>query len=160
MSKKQRARINLAQLAARLADQPGVWRPLIKYDPVSRYYARLASEPDFEAWLLTWVPGQGTEWHDHGGSAGAFIVLQGTLTELHARVAPHQQPTIDPVPRHLSPGTLRPFGTKHVHKVTNNDIEPAVSLHVYSPALVEMNQYEAHGSVLELVSSQLVGLNW
>ena len=34
-----------------------------------------------EAWLLTWLPGQGTDWHDHGGSAGAFVVVQGALVE-------------------------------------------------------------------------------
>jgi len=64
------------------------------------------------------------------------------------------------VARQLTAGTLRPFGTKHVHKVTNNDVEPAVSLHVYAPALVEMNQYAVRGDVLDLVTSQFVGVNW
>ncbi len=160
MSKKQRARINLAQIAIRLADQESLWLPLVEYDPVSRYYARLAAEPDFEAWLLTWVPGQGTEWHDHGGSAGAFVTLRGTLTEQHATVAPDQAPRIDPIARDLTAGSLRPFGTKHIHRVTNNAVEPAVSLHVYAPALVEMNQYATRGDLLDHVSSQLVGVNW
>jgi len=160
MPKKTRARINLAQIATRLADQQDLWRPLVRYDPSSRYYARLASERDFEAWLLTWVPGQGTDWHDHGGSAGAFVVVQGTLTEEHARVAPGQAPRIDPTARRLGAGSLRPFGTKHIHRVTNHDVEAAVSLHVYSPALVEMNRYQPRGDVLDLVDSQLVGVNW
>ena len=67
---KNRSPINLSAVATRLADQADLWSPLIKFDPVSRYYARLAAEATFEAWLLTWVPGQGTDWHDHGGSAG------------------------------------------------------------------------------------------
>ena len=46
------------------------------------------------------------------------------------------------------------------HKVTNNGLEPAVSLHVYSPALVEMNRYEPQGDVLHLIESQLVGVDW
>jgi hypothetical protein len=33
----------------------------VAYDPVARYYVRLAREPEFEAWLLTWLPGQGTD---------------------------------------------------------------------------------------------------
>ncbi len=77
MSKKNRVPVNLVQLATQLAAQTSLWEPLVDYDPVSRYYARLARESDFEAWLLTWVPGQGTEWHDHGGSAGAFITVRG-----------------------------------------------------------------------------------
>ena len=32
-------------------------------------------------WLLSWLPDQGTPLHDHGTSAGAFAVVDGTLTE-------------------------------------------------------------------------------
>lgn len=157
---KSRPRINLAHTVARLAEQRTFWEPLVTYDPVSRYYARLAAEPDYEAWLLTWVPGQGTDWHDHGGSAGAFLTVRGTLTEVHAAVRPDGDPVIEPQSRELSTGALRAFGTRHIHKVTNNTLEPAVSLHVYSPALVEMNQYAPDGPILRLVDSQLVGQNW
>ena len=94
MSKKNRVPVNLVQIATRLAAQTTLWEPLIAYDPISRYYARLARESDFEAWLLTWVPGQGTEWHDHGGSAGAFITVRGSLTEEHAVVSPDGPPRV------------------------------------------------------------------
>ena len=155
-----RPRTNLAEVATRLAAQRSLWEPLVAFDPVSRYYARLAAEPTFEAWLLTWVPGQGTDWHDHGGSAGAFVTVDGTLTEEHATVSPFAAPRIVPGARQLSTGTLRAFGTKHLHRVTNRRLEPAVSLHVYAPALVEMNAYAAAGSELRLVRSQLVGVDW
>lgn len=157
---KNRLPINLSALATRLADQPELWSPLIKFDPLSRYYARLAAEPTFEAWLLTWVPGQGTDWHDHGGSAGAFVVVSGTLTEEHASVAESAPPRVVPAARELTTGTLRSFGRKHIHKVTNNALEPAVSLHVYSPALVEMNSYDREGDRLWLADSSLIGVNW
>jgi predicted metal-dependent enzyme (double-stranded beta helix superfamily) len=155
-----RPRTNLAEVATRLAGQRSLWEPLVAFDPVSRYYARLAAEPTFEAWLLTWVPGQGTDWHDHGGSAGAFVTLQGLLTEEHATVSPFAVPRIVPGARELTTGTLRAFGTKHIHRVTNHALEPAVSLHVYSPALVEMNAYDPNGDELRLVRSQLVGVDW
>jgi Cysteine dioxygenase type I len=107
------------------------------------------------------VPGQGTDWHDHGGSAGAFVTVQGTLTEQQAMVRRDGPPRVVPGSRELPPGALRPFGTKHIHKVTNNALEPAVSLHVYSPALVEMNAYQViAGDLLRLAESQLVGRNW
>ena len=155
-----RPRTNLAEVATQLAAQRSLWEPLVAFDPVSRYYARLASEPTFEAWLLTWVPGQGTDWHDHGGSAGAFVTVVGTLTEEHATVSPFAAPRIVPGARHLSAGTLRTFGSRHLHRVTNQTLEPAVSLHVYAPALVEMNAYAAAGAELRLVRSQLVGVDW
>lgn len=160
MSKKNRTPVNLAQTALRLADQPALWEPLVEFDPGSRNYARLAAEPQFEAWLLTWVPGQGTDWHDHGGSAGGFVTLRGTLTEEHASVNPVGPPVIVPGSRALPTQTLRVFGTKHLHRVTNLALEPAVSLHVYAPALVEMNQYVPDGPVLRLVTASPIGVNW
>ena len=159
-SRKTRPRHNLVEIATRLAGQHELWEPLVRYDPISRYYARLASEPDFEAWLLTWVPGQGTEWHDHGGSAGAFVVVRGELTERTATVSQVGPPRIVDEPRVLSDSSLRAFGTKHIHKVTNSRLEPAVSVHVYSPALVEMNSYAEDGPSLWQIGSQLIGVNW
>ena len=155
-----RPRTNLSDVATRLAGQRSLWEPLVAFDPVSRYYARLAAEPTFEAWLLTWMPGQGTDWHDHGGSSGAFVVLKGNLTEEHATVSPFAAPRKVPGARELGAGSLRAFGSKHIHRVTNHDLEPAVSLHVYSPALVEMNAYVPEGAELRLVRSQLVGVDW
>jgi hypothetical protein len=72
MPKKDRRSVNPVKIAIDLAKQRLLWEPLVSYDPADRYYVRLAREPEFEAWLLTWLPGQGTDWHDHGGSAGAF----------------------------------------------------------------------------------------
>ena len=157
---KLRVPVDLSAIATRLAGQSRLWSPLIKFDPLSRYYVRLASEPDYEAWLLTWVPGQGTDWHDHGGSAGAFSVLSGTLTEESAAVTPDADARVLPDPRRLVTGTLRSFGRKHVHRVTNQEWEPAVSVHVYAPALAEMNGYVREGDRLRLASSSLVGVNW
>ena len=159
-SSRPRPRRNVVEIATRLADQTTLWEPLVRYDPVSRYYARLAAEPDFEAWLLTWVPGQGTDWHDHGGSAGAFVVLRGTLTEEHATVSPFAPPRVAAESRALTAGSLRTFGTKHIHQVVNYGVEPAVSLHVYSPALAEMTAYARDGDRLWETSTQLIGVDW
>jgi hypothetical protein len=60
MPKKNRSPINLVEIATSLARQQALWGPLVSYDPVARYYVRLAREHEFEAWLLTWLPGQGT----------------------------------------------------------------------------------------------------
>jgi predicted metal-dependent enzyme (double-stranded beta helix superfamily) len=160
LPEKPRPSRTIVEIATRLAEQTELWEPLVQYDPISRYYARLASEPEFEAWLLTWVPGQGTDWHDHGGSSGAFVVVRGDLTERTATVNPLAPPKVEPVPRVLSEGTLRAFGTKHIHRVINSSVEPSVSVHVYSPALVEMTTYAEDGPRLWEISSQLIGVDW
>src|SRR2546423_15641277 len=62
----------------------GPLRP--RFDPHERWYTRLVAADDHEAWLLTWHPGQGTDLHDPGGSAGAFPVLAGPLPGQPVRV--------------------------------------------------------------------------
>jgi predicted metal-dependent enzyme (double-stranded beta helix superfamily) len=151
--------VDLAATATRLADNTHLWESLVEYDPVSRYYARLALTREHEAWLLTWVPGQGTDWHDHGGSAGAFTVVRGALTEEHA-VLQGEEAAVVASTRQLSTGTLRPFGTRHIHRVTNTGLEPAVSIHVYAPALTRMNGYVRDGDRLSLTESRLAGVSW
>ena len=151
---------SLGDLATQLAGRTDLWEPLVRYDDRTRYYTRLLAEPGYEAWLLSWLPGQGTLWHDHGGSAGAFVTLRGTLTERHAVALGDGTARIAPSPRRLSAGTVRPFGRQHIHQVTNDDLLPAVSLHVYAPSLSEMHEYEAARTLLSLSRSQLAGVNW
>ena len=45
MPNKDRSRINLVKIATHLAQQRALWEPLVSYDPVARYYVRLAREP-------------------------------------------------------------------------------------------------------------------
>src|SRR5262249_1841125 len=38
----------------------------------SRWFTRLHGDDESDTWLISWVPGQATELHDHGGSLGAL----------------------------------------------------------------------------------------
>ncbi|MDT0346792.1 cysteine dioxygenase [Streptomyces litchfieldiae] len=120
-----------AALATALAGDRECWAPLVRYDPASRWYHRLRTGPGYEAWLLSWVPGQGSGRHDHGPSNGLYTVLDGALTE-HA---------VGRGSRVLTPGSLRVFAPGYVHEVVNAALGPAVSLHVYFPGLTEMRMH-------------------
>ncbi|MEN3584701.1 cysteine dioxygenase family protein [Streptomyces sp. ZYX-F-203] len=117
-------------LARSLAAEPERWRQLVRYDPTSRWYHRLRSGPGYEVWLLSWLPGQGTGRHDHGGSSGLLTVLEGSLTE-HSPSGT----------RTLRPGPHRVFAPGYTHEVVNDAWEPAVSLHVYHPGLTRMTAH-------------------
>lgn len=119
-----------AALTRELAGAHEEWAPLVRYDATSRWYHRLRTGPGHEAWLLSWVPGQGSGLHDHGGSHGVFTVLRGVLTE--------RGPGFPGRP--LRPGTLRVVPAGHAHEVVNSALEPAVSLHVYHPGLTAMTR--------------------
>ncbi|MFD1056177.1 cysteine dioxygenase [Terrabacter terrigena] len=160
----QRISVDLADTARRLSRQRTIWQGLVDFDPITRYYARLLADEHHEAWLLTWLPGQGTPWHDHGGSAGSFVVLQGVLTE---EVAGYRTTVdLDGARRVTGPGVLltpgdqRTFGTRHLHRVTNAGSDPAVSLHVYAPRLTAMTNYRAVAGVLEAEEHAEVGVDW
>ena len=67
----------LAQAAAARHD----WASQVRYDQDERWYQRLEQGDNHEVWLLSWLPGQRTGFHDHWGSAGAFAVVHGELRE-------------------------------------------------------------------------------
>ena len=129
-------RARLSQIVAGTAAQPDRWRDLVRYDPARRWYHRLELNDDYEVWLLSWQPGQGTGFHDHGGSAGAFAVAVGELCEQTVRGR------CDVAVRRVAAGQVRSFGARFVHHVVNNSLDPAVSVHAYSPPLPDMRRYE------------------
>lgn len=149
----------LARISRQLAGQADVWRPLLHVDPDRRWYTRLLTGDGWEAWLLTWLPGQGTDLHDHGGSSGAFTVLSGELQELTP--APTAAAPTQLLARRLRAPQVRGFGPSHVHQVIGVGDTAAASLHVYGPALTVMNRYTLdaeRGPVIEV--TERAGQDW
>ncbi len=130
------------------AANPDDWPLAPRFDPHARWYHRLADgEP--EVWLLTWLPGQGTPWHDHGGSAGAFVVVSGTLVEQ----------TLGPE-KAYSAGDGHAFGPDYVHRIVNLGSRPAVSVHAYGPALRSMTRYSLVDGQLLVEGVEKAGAQW
>jgi hypothetical protein len=120
--------------------------PFIDFDPAERWHQRLYRDRRMDVWLLSWLPSQRTELHDHGGSAGAFTVLSGRLREAVASGSRLRE--ID----RLSGHTVG-FGARYVHDVRNVSDAPAVSVHAYSPPLKIMNFYDFAGGRLEPIAA-------
>jgi predicted metal-dependent enzyme (double-stranded beta helix superfamily) len=157
MSVRPTAQVDHLAVARQLADCSHAWPVQPRFDADQRWYHRLVEKAGYEAWLLTWLPGQGTELHDHGGSAGAFVVVSGALTEASVTGQVGRQHLIDST---LPAGSGRRFGAHHVHQITNNGPAPAVSLHVYGPALTTMTRYRLDGGRLEQAALDLAGVAW
>ena len=154
------SRTHLAHAVRRLAYRPAAWRHAVTFDAVSRTYTRipLPREEGYEAWLLTWLPGQGTGLHDHSGSAGAFVVVDGRLTEDTAEQDQDGRTTLRE--RVLDAGEVRPFGRDHVHEVRNESELPAVSIHIYAPSLSAMNRYSLEQGRLVTLRHDRAGIDW
>jgi hypothetical protein len=148
----------LAQVAAAIAASPALWRPLVRFSADHRWYCRLGPSgpgPDYELWLLTWLPGQRTGFHDHGDAAGAFAVADGELVERTARPGRRETGL-----RALGAGAARSFGPAHLHDVRNAGTRPAVSVHAYSPALSVMRRYEMTAAGLVRAGTDSAAEGW
>src|SRR5271156_189468 len=97
-----------------------------------RWYERLYLGPDYDVWVISWLPGQSTGFHDHGASSGAFVVATGILEEHR----PGERTRV------IHPDKPHVFGPDYAHDVRNVSLAPAISIHAYSPPLSEMNDYE------------------
>ncbi|WP_035796204.1 cysteine dioxygenase [Kitasatospora mediocidica] len=133
----------LRAVVAELAERPEEWIHRVRLSVDERWYERLRLADDHEVWLISWLPGQSTGFHDHGGSRGAFTVALGELEELSLGGPEGELHT-----RRLSAGAVRAFGPEFLHDVRNTAAGPAVTIHAYSPPLGEMALYELRASGL------------
>ena len=150
------SRLDPSALVTSFAGDPSLWRPLVRFDPAQRVHTRLYFGPGWEAWVLTWLPGQGTLIHDHGGSAGAFVVVDGSLTEETYGLRRLTVPSV----RELGVGRVRAFSEHHVHRVTNTGTTPTISVHVYAPGIASMTTYAVADGLLTAVGVERAGADW
>jgi hypothetical protein len=148
----------LAVIARAVAAAPALWRHLVRFQAGRRFYHRLdygRADASYEVWLLSWLPGQQTGFHDHGDASGAFAVAEGELLERTARVG---QTAI--AGRRVATGLVRSFGRSYLHDVQNVAAAPAISVHAYSPPLTIMRRYEMTPSGLALTGRETAGAGW
>ncbi|MEU5696565.1 cysteine dioxygenase family protein [Actinosynnema sp. NPDC020468] len=112
------------RIAVDVAARRERWAHLLRYDPDHRFSALVERTDQQEIWLMSWLPGQSTDLHDHGRTTGAFTVVSGALTEVVASGG-HQ------VLNNLTTGQSRVFGPSYAHQVRNDGPDPAVTIHVY-----------------------------
>jgi hypothetical protein len=144
----------LSQIVAAVAAQPDGWSGLVRFDAGRRWFRRLELAEDYEVWLLSWLPGQDTGFHDHGSASGAFAVARGRIRERTVAGAGQVRH------RTVARGTVRSFGARHVHDVVNAFAEPAITVHAYSPPLTAMRRYELTGSGLVHTATDHAERDW
>lgn len=126
----------LRGLVARVgADLSGPLLDLVRFASPKRWWTRLALTGEVELWLLSWLPGQHTEPHDHGGASGAFGVVLGELSETYRHPG-------SPVGRRIHRlGDTIGFGAGRAHQVWNTSRAKAATVHAYSPPLMPTRTY-------------------
>ncbi|MGA8979169.1 MAG: cysteine dioxygenase [Pedococcus sp.] len=146
------SRSQLLRTAALFATDPEL-ESLVDLDASERTWRRLDATPHLEIWLVGWPVGTTTGWHDHLESQGAFLTVRGTLVERSWARNTVQE-------RLLGEGEGRSFGGHHVHDVANLGTVPALSVHVYSPALRGMTRYALQDGSLRATGIEKAGEQW
>jgi hypothetical protein len=129
----------LEEVARGIAARPALWEPLVRVDAERRRYELVYEDERMDAWVLSWMPDQGTGFHDHYISSVGLCVAAGTVREDRLRYGG------DDIRRTLSSGDARAGGPGYIHRVRHVSGEPAVTIHVYSPRLDWVGQYRIDG---------------
>ncbi|MEB4211967.1 cysteine dioxygenase [Mycobacterium sp. 94-17] len=119
-----------------------------------RWFARIHGDEELDIWLISWVPCEPTDLHDHGGSLGALTVISGSLNEYRWDGRALRR-------RRLDAGDQAGFPLGWVHDVVwaprpvtvparlpgaapsaAAPVQPTLSVHAYSPPLTAMSYYQ------------------
>jgi hypothetical protein len=125
----------LEGVASAIGDRTDLWEPLVHGNPDRRCYELVYEDDRMDAWILSWMPGQGTGFHDHYISGVGLCVARGCVREDMMVYGS------EPQSRLLREGATRQGGTGYIHRVNHDDGTPAVTVHVYSPRLDWVGQY-------------------
>ena len=125
----------LEGVATRIARRPGIWEPLVRVDCERRRFELIYEDDRMDAWVLSWMPGQGTGFHDHYVSGVGIACTRGVIREDVLRFGASE------LELYLRPGDTRRGPPGYIHRVQHVTGEPAVTIHVYSPRLDEVGQY-------------------
>ena len=125
----------VADLAAQIARREDLVRPLVHHRVDERHCASLHVDEHVGVWVISWMPGHDTGYHDHADSHGAVAVVEGAVRE--------QRPTWNGSPNVRDAGAAEAFAfsERDIHRVYAVGDEPAVTVHVYSPPLEAMTVY-------------------
>jgi predicted metal-dependent enzyme (double-stranded beta helix superfamily) len=119
-------------------------------------YARnlVCRTPFFELLVLCWRPGQESTIHDHAGALNAIRVYSGELTSRTFRRAGGVLSAAGPVSQDAEervPADAHMIGLDRggIHQLANTTGQDLVTIHIYAPALMELNVYSTASALVE-----------
>ncbi len=127
--------VELEDLARAIVDRPDIWRPLVLADPNRRRYELIYEDERIDVWVLFWMPGQGTGFHDHDVSGVGLACAEGSVRERQMLIGGGTT-TVD-----MTPGVSRRGPGGYIHSVAHLSGVPAITIHCYSPPLMRVGQY-------------------
>ena len=132
-------RAELRRVVADIAAAPGSWRDLVRIDAANRRFEQLWRDGHVDIWVISWMSGHDTGFHDHDVSSGAVAVVAGEIVEERLVLSGGV------LERRHATGDVFDFDASHVHRMRKDDDRPCVTIHAYSPPLWRMGAYAVGG---------------
>ncbi|MBD0380523.1 cysteine dioxygenase [Paenibacillus sedimenti] len=126
--------------------------PEYKTEPEQLPYGRNAvfSNKELEVIIIHIPANQSTAIHNHGSSIGTAYLVEGQLVNTMFTLDSYGYP----VPEHddfIQAGQCFDAPADQIHQLSNPFHERAISLHVYTPPLREVNRYLPYTDILDYV---------
>ena len=123
----------LRDLAEWLGRKP--WHDLCLDVDAERSYRELFYGERLSTWLIHWGETADTGFHDHARSAAAVHVIRGRVRDERLKIGR------EPAGREYGPGETFTIEPSDIHRVLHAGDEPALTVHAYSPPLLQMGAY-------------------
>lgn len=124
-----------AEIVRRVATEHAGWADHVRHDPDERTYALVHRDDDSEVYVVCWMDGHDTGFHDHDDSAAAIMVVQGSIVEERLGIG-------GALGERYDAGAVVEVPPEAIHRVRHAGEAPAVTLHAYSPPLRRVGTYE------------------
>jgi len=119
-------------------------RPWVRIDPRRYHRGRVVLRDAYELLVMTWLPGQCSVAHDHGGSICGMQVVDGTATE-RSYCMEDDGRVRSVMHVHVPHGQTISGADSGIHSVHNLDLHGTlVTVHVYSPPLRDFRRFAVH----------------
>ena len=125
----------LQRFVTTLASSEKLWRPHVRHADDARVYELIWEDDNVNAWLICWSEDQDTGFHYHDQSAAAIAVIDGQVCEERLRIARA------PSTRIFNSRSTFTVPPEAIHRVRHVGVQPAVTVHAYSPPLVRSGAY-------------------
>ena len=119
-------------------------------------YARnlVCRTPFFELLVLCWLPGQESTIHDHAGALNAIRVFSGELTSRTfgrvGKASSGRGPVAQDGEERVSVSApMVGLDRGGIHQLANTSADDLITVHVYAPALMELNVYSTTSDEVE-----------
>jgi uncharacterized NAD(P)/FAD-binding protein YdhS len=122
--------------------------PYVHRNPRNYNRATVVLRDEYELLVMTWLPGQSSIAHDHGGSICAMLTVTGTAVEGNYSVAPDGYIDLE-YENSFPPGQVTAGQDTAVHTISNPSGEVLVTVHIYSPPLRDFRRFAIRPAITD-----------